>query len=171
MKTKMEYTKLYHYTSPKAWRSIDREGYLKPIRNVVTHFDLGGPLIPQGVDTPAIFGLLEPEPASWRSNPEFPDLWYRLITSRGVDVVLLEVNVLADELYVLDYACVARHIHPHIFMSGCASAAYSYVDEAYKEYWNSKCPFKEYKHNYSLPEAVTFIKRPKRDILLSAMTQ
>jgi hypothetical protein len=68
----------YHYTNPRAYNSME-DGYtygwkgLLPIKRFISFGE--GNSLPEEAYLGTVQGLLEPEPSSWKQNPEFPNLW------------------------------------------------------------------------------------------------
>ena len=92
----------YHYTNEEAFRSIQggwtygKTGLL-PIGRFA-HLGIGG--MPSEAHEGIIEGLLEPEPASWTFNPEFPRLWRYLVHDfciSGKDIKLLSFDLTEED--------------------------------------------------------------------------
>jgi len=105
--------------------------------------------------------LDEPEPASWRKNPEFPGLWIKIMNHILHDdfmAVLTRFDVLPeDDAYVVDWANMERtraEMKQLSIIRKREGPEWDKVKDATKRYVDSRVPLEEYKGSYSLPELV-----------------
>jgi hypothetical protein len=153
----------YHYTNLEAYKSMQTPG----IDGWISDFDeftglapskrflmLGrGKNLPYEAHNSVIEGVLEPEPLSWTSNPEFPNLWRRLMHDicRKDEIVLLSFEFEpTDQAYVVERAHIEKELYRASKNQGKPTT--ESMNEASKKYWNSRIPVSEYQHNYTVPQ-------------------
>ena len=156
----------YHYTNPKAYRSMKTPGVddyltfkfddfigLIPRKRFIPLGDAQG--LPTNAYDSVIESLLEPEPKSWLQNPEFPRLWRYLMSDicREKEVMLLSFELTPeDQAYIVDRAHVERELYPK-FIKQDKSISTTRT-EAFKKYWESRVPVFEYDGGYCAPQLV-----------------
>ena len=148
--------KMYHYTNPEAYEEMKestpgRKG-LSPLCCLLYHrFD--GPDWPDSINIKSIKGLLEPEPKSWKENPEFPDLWLRLmdiISMSHDELMLISCEILPeDDAYIIDRAHIERELQREV-REGTSTE--EFLALAFKKYWGGRVPALEYRGGFELPQ-------------------
>ena len=112
-----------------------------------------GENLPDVAHAGVIEALLEPEPRSWLANPEFPNLWYYLMSDicRREEVILLSFKLKPeDDAYVVERAHVERELYRE--SKGQGKPTKQTTNEAYKKYWESRVPVFDYNGSYSTPQ-------------------
>ncbi len=155
----------YHYTNPKAYRSMQRKGidgwYTSRFENFTgliptkTFIQFGDDNLPE-THGKTIEGLLEPEPTSWLNNPEFPHLWRYLMSDicnmkDNDEVILLSFELkVEDQAYIVDRAHIERELYRE--SKSQEKTTTEMMNEAFKKYWESRVSVFEYDGNYSAPQ-------------------
>jgi hypothetical protein len=146
----------YHYTNDEGFSNMRtgwmyREKGLTPIRRFA-HLGIGGGL-PSEAHDGVIEALLEPEPASWKNNVEFPTLWSYLMgdVCRRKNTLLLSFELTPqDKAFVVDRAHIERQLYR--LAKGQGEPTKEDRDKAYRAYWESRVPVFDYKGGYSVPQ-------------------
>ena len=179
----MAITEMFHYTNGYAWKQMregNRDAYLydPKVKRFVDGKECRG-LWPirrftkignaTGVSSRAYdavtFGFLEPEPASWTKNPEFPEMWWWLFNgifygARRRDgphsIVLLKASFTPRErASVFDRAVVERFLY--------ATKNNERMEErkqAFRRYWESRVPRSRYNGQHNMPELACWATIP-----------
>ena len=154
----------YHYTNPQAYSSMQTNGVdgyttfgfdnfagLIPMKRLVPLG--GGNGLPHAAHDGIIEALLEPLPASWVQNPEFPNLWGYLMGDicRKNEVILLSFELRPeDNAYVVERAHVERELYRN--PQGNQKLIRKRRNQAFKKYWESRVPVFEYDGSYATPQ-------------------
>ncbi len=155
----------YHWTSDSAWRRIEQassnpSGRLVPSKEL----DLGrlGMRLPDFAHEKYLFAFLDESiPGSWEENPDFPDLWKRVMNHvcKGDSVAkLFRFDILpGDKAYVLDFAHLER-VKDLLWATHCLHSADDHdvikVMDATERYIHSRVPLADYNGSFCLPELI-----------------
>lgn len=152
----LEKIKVYHYTNPKAYKSMkDGSTYGKKGLLSIRRFVKFGQArnLPEEAYEGTVRGILKPEPKSWTENPKYPNLWRYLIGDllSKDESMLLSFDVLkSDKAYMVERAHVENELYKE--SKGKGKSTRETLHEAYKKYWESRIPIFEYDEDFSVPE-------------------
>jgi len=176
---------MYHYTNPEGWNGIinghkgyaiehpitkkivDSEsvkGWMIPHRRVIPQ-GIESSLVPSEATSPAIFGLIEPTPASWLqyTDTNCVKVWDYLLGNckKGKGkLVLLKLSLTdEDNPLVFDYAHV-RRIAKDLSEIKNTEEYRKRLAEGNRDYWNSRVKLREYIGGFILPEVAVFAPIP-----------
>lgn len=156
--------KIYHYArldgypgiKHGSWQSRDVPGLGPHLRVCKDNFD------DEGARDGAVFGLLEPEPASWRDNQEFPLVWQSLMWNVGRLLLAYEAtDQIVDNSFVIDWSHMERMLGGHrdtIAKKIDTPATHEERRAAEKLYWGSRIPLADY---IDAPTAISGIALPE----------
>lgn len=168
--------KIYHYTSLDhwpgikhgSWKSRDIPGLGPNLRVCKNYFE------DEKARDGAVFGLLEPEPDSWKRNTDFPVAWHALMRNAGRLLLAYETtDELIDNSYLIDWSRMERLLGGHKDDLGKQPDREIAQDDrcaAEKSYWASRIPLAEYIDNpdilagIALPEVITMCHIPFEQI-------
>jgi hypothetical protein len=159
-------TTAYHYTSDSIWQMI-QAGYFVSSDKLVPYKRLDSGVLrdraPDFAKEKYLFAFLDyPEPELWKSNPEFPDLWRRImehIMHEDFLVRLLQFEVTPeDNAFVVDWAHMER-VRDAMDRGMCIEHTgneknIAVVMDATDKYIDSRVPLADYDGNFTLPELV-----------------
>lgn len=158
--------KVYHYSRLSDWQGIEEGSYksdhvpgLAPTMPLVA-------LHPEGSTQFVSFGLLDPLPPEWISNPIYPHIWEKFRANVGL--LLLELEADSKDLFVVDWG----HREGVLTLNPDKVPLryrHSSEKEAEDAYIASKIPIDEFLRNrdklaYTLPEVIIFSHIPFDDI-------
>lgn len=164
--------KIYHYTSLDSWpgikhgswKSRDEPGLGPHLRVCKDNFE------DEGARDGAVFGLLEPEPLSWKDNTDFPDVWRSLMLNVGRLLLAYEASdELVDSSYIIDWSHMEQMLGGHKEDFGKKREKQITREDrrsAEKLYWGSRIPLADYIENpgvlsgVALPEVITMCRVP-----------
>ncbi|HEX7633140.1 MAG TPA: hypothetical protein VF401_02310 [Candidatus Saccharimonadales bacterium] len=175
---------IYHYSKVGDWQSIQSGSWQS--RNVP---GLGNNLrvckdnfIDEGARDGAVFGLLEPEPANWVENSEFPVAWTYLTAHVGRLLLTYEpTEEIVEKSFIIDWAhmerfCGGQKDNLNNSQESRGSSSGMTRLDAERAYWASKVPLAEYIsdpaviNELALPEVITMCVVPA-EIIKIADTQ
>lgn len=155
----------YHYTSSSIWTFMEA-GRFGPSDRLVPygrldHNLLGDDALDFAKEKYLFCFLDNLEPDSWKKNPEFPDVWTRImqhIMHEDFMAMLAKFEVLPeDQSYVVDWAEMER-VRPEMtaFSQTLRKVPedWAKIVDASRKYVHTKVPLAEYKGDYSLPELI-----------------
>jgi hypothetical protein len=137
----------YHYTSESIWHfgALEKNG-------LTPYHDLAGQKV--------IFAFMEPRPKSWRRNPEFPEVWRRLIQHvyhGDFSIIQCRFDIIpSDSVFVIDWAHMerVREEMGRISVFTASDQDHERVRQAKQRYLTSKTPLGNYRGGFSLPELI-----------------
>lgn len=162
--------KFYHYTSVSRLEELTEEYgniSLRPCRRMIP-LSINSSTIPDKAYDGALFGLLEPQPASWNKEWGQKSLLETVLgditTGRYKSVMALAeitVDSTADDIYVADWGV---HFDPDY--DGFRSQREDVVLRVKSAYASSLIPFDQYSDSlgYSAPEVICFSPIPAERI-------
>lgn len=147
----------YHYTNLPAYESM-RTGHkygkseLHPYRRFL-RWGWGSRTLPEKAHDNIVLGLLEPEPASWIYNKEFPHQWWHVMydVCKEDTIMLLKFPVLPeDEAFITDRAHMEREFYRQ--GNGKGKSVRRTMSNAARRYWESRVPARDYQGEFTMPQ-------------------
>ena len=156
--------KIYHYASINSWRDIksgswqsaDEPGLGACLRVCKDYYE------DRNASKGAVFGLLEPEPDSWKYSNDYPVVWQRFMSHVGRLLLAYEpTDEIIEKSFVIDWCHKERGLGGHKDDLGKSSDEKISLEKrlsAEKAYWESRVPLADYIDH---PRAIAGIVLPE----------